>query len=118
MKNLIIALMVFAVTLGVSCKKDNAQPGNDSQKQKEVVLKVEKGVSLVDPTHPPETQGGQGTFPHNTGVCNCGRYSVCHPAYYSLSWYDSNGFGHYEVYDVRYGQTSFPAGAVFSPARP
>jgi hypothetical protein len=114
MKNLIIALMVFAVTLGVSCKKDNAQPGNDHQHEKEITLKVQKGVSVVDPNHPPENGGGQGTFPHNTGVCNCGKYLSCHPYFYYYITYDSDGFG-YRHEGIVGSKTSFPVDSWFGP---
>lgn len=48
---------------------------------------------------------GAETYPHSTGICNCGKYPVCHP----LTYVDSNGNGHVAMP----GQTTFPPGSSF-----
>ena len=109
--------MVFAVTLGVGCKKEsNVTPDSKSKIElKKDLTHADHAVSVVDPQNPPGE--GPGTFPHNTGVCNCGHYAVCHPAYYSVYSYDGQGMGTIRTYEVMPGQTTFPAGASFSPRR-
>jgi len=104
--------MALTLTLGVSCKKDsNLTPESVSQVEMKKELKATtQSVAVVDPTSP-------GAFPHNTGVCNCGRTAVCHPAYYELIYYDSSGLGHTDYHEVRPGQTTFPKGAIFHPAQ-
>lgn len=88
MKRLLIGLMAIALTLGVACKKDAVVQPESSISKKEFAIKdLVKPVttSIADDTetlpNPGEggTIGGQNTYPHSTGICYCGVYSVCHP---------------------------------------
>lgn len=88
MKRLLIALLALTMTLGVACKKSNdvADSKPATELKKEVSLKLPKPVVLGDAkggnTVDDPDQGyptGKDTYPHCTGLCYCGVYSVCHP---------------------------------------
>ena len=94
MKHLLIALIAFALTLGVACKKEtNELNVKSSTEQKAKVDKADLNVDVkqgVDGgggvTAPTPTDGGYGgypggefVYPHVTGGCYCGKYAVCHP---------------------------------------
>lgn len=94
MKRLLIGFMAFALTLGVACKKDAVvQPESSVSKKEFAVKDLVKPVttSIADDTeilpNPGEggTIGGQNTYPHSTGLCYCGVYSVCHPVKHNSS---------------------------------
>jgi len=74
MKNLFIGLLAFAFTLGVSCKKEQIV----DPVKKELTIKKSATVPQ-DPIGIGGYPGGANTYPHNTGLCYCGQYSVCHP---------------------------------------
>lgn len=72
------------MTLGVACKKSN--DFDDAKPSTEVKKAVEKAADLKPNVLGLENTGGIGgypggadTYPHNTGACYCGVYSVCHP---------------------------------------
>lgn len=73
MKHLLIALIALTITLGVACKKEK------------IVEPVKKELSVPKMADAPAEggiggyPGGANTYPHNTGICYCGQYSVCHP---------------------------------------
>ena len=113
MKQLIICLMALAITLGVSCKKESNITSDSKSKieLKKDLTHADHAVSVVDPQNPPGE--GPGTFPHNTGICNCGKYAVCHPNYYETVAYGSDGMGYFVMHKTAPGQTTFPPGATF-----
>lgn len=110
MKKLPIALIALTMTLGVSCKKSNdladSKPSTENKKVIEKSTDLKPTVlGLYDDGGIGGYPGGENTYPHNTGACYCGMYSVCHPTTY----YDGHGNGH-----VSYpGQTTFPPGSTF-----
>lgn len=65
MKKLLIALIAFALTLGVACKKENVEV----VKEKEKVEIVKK--SDVTPETVIQFDYDHNTFPHSTGACLC-----------------------------------------------
>lgn len=74
MKHLLIALIAIIMTLGVACKKSES---HKQEAKKELTIKrladapAESGIGGYP--------GGAATYPHNTGLCYCGAYSVRHP---------------------------------------
>lgn len=117
MKHLLIALVAFALTLGVACKKESF---NDAKIESSISKKEAIGANakdhtsaVLDPTSPGAPGGGGNSYPHNTGACVCGKYATCNPAeYWTVAW-DSNGLGYFVPHKTAYGQTTFPAGAIF-----
>jgi len=105
--------MVFAVTLGVGCKKEsNVTPDSKSKIElKKDLTHADHAVSVVDPQNPPGE--GPGTFPHNTGICYCGYYAVCHPYEYFTYEQISGGLTQMVLHRTAPGQTTFPPGASF-----
>ncbi len=105
--------MAFALTLGVGCKKEeNLVSSNDSK-----IEKVEKATIIKSDVLGVEAPGGgypsgADTYPHNTGGCVCGKYAGCHPyEYWTVAVTD--GLYYYVPHLTKYGQTTFPPGAVF-----
>lgn len=88
MKNLIIALIALTFTLGVACKKSNDIPVKEIKKEISVPKMANTPVGGGIGGYP----GGANTYPHNTGLCYCGQYSVCHPTWHIE--YDEHGNGH------------------------
>lgn len=74
MKNLFIGLLAFALTLGVSCKKEEL-----SKKETKKELTIKKFGDIPAESGIGGYPGGADTYPHSTGACYCGKYSVCHP---------------------------------------
>jgi len=76
----LIALLAFTIVLGTSCKKENVTP-EISQSSELKANNAKAGVPGPGSTVPPPATypDGPDTFPHNTGLCYCGKYSVCHP---------------------------------------
>lgn len=91
--------MAFAIVLGASCKKESLQKEKSAtdhiEAEKEIELKVEKTSSIPPPPWSDDYDDGGGqegdgglngpgypdnenTFPHNTGICTCGRFIGCH----------------------------------------
>lgn len=106
------------MTLGVACKKSNevADSKPATELKKEVSLKLPKPAVLGDAkggnTVEDPDQGfptGKEAFPHNTGLCTCGCYDVCHPDTYWAR--DRNGVEH--LYITGPNQTTFPTDARF-----
>lgn len=91
MKHLLIALIALAITLGVGCKKSNDVV--DSKPAKEVKKEIASAylkLSVLALENPGGGgiggyPGGSDTYPHNTGLCYCGAYSVCHPVQHNSS---------------------------------
>lgn len=94
MKQLLIALIAFALTLGVACKKEtNELNVKSSIEQKAKADKADLNVNVTQGVEGGGTGGGttptpgggggypsgENTFPHNTGACACGQYPLCHP---------------------------------------
>lgn len=111
--------MAVTITLGVGCKKDsnlNAEAGSKIEKVKDGQAH-DHTTATVNPNDGPGGNPGyvdsELNFPHNSGVCNCGKFAGCHPREYAVSWTDSQGFDHFIVHTVMPGQTVFPAGAWF-----
>lgn len=87
MRNLYLALIALTLTLGVACKKTNdvadSKPATEVKKELSHVDLKPNVLALENPGgggggiggYP----GGANTYPHNTGACYCGQYSVCHP---------------------------------------
>lgn len=96
MKKLLIALIALVAVLGIATKNfaQTDIPGTST---------------LPSGSYP----GGQETYPHNTGLCYCGWYSVCHPKEYFL-WTHINGDSMQLVpHLTQPEQTNFPTGSIF-----
>ncbi|AMQ00926.1 hypothetical protein AY601_4075 [Pedobacter cryoconitis] len=132
MKIKLIWALALVIALGASCKKEE-QPQPEKKSYRE--LKENKATAGIrwdlpgtgeppvtfDPGNPlDESNWGYPnnptTFPHNSGVCNCGQYASCHPGGYSVIWYEGvDHNGHVLLFDVKPGQVKFPEGATFFP---
>jgi len=119
-------LLAFVIVLGTSCKKEVSSPSEVESVSKKADIRW----GLPGTSTPPSTidydQGldqsdwgypyNPNVFPHNTGVCNCGMFSNCHPSTYTVARYDySDEMYHLQMYLVKPGQVKFPEGAVFAP---
>lgn len=81
---ILFALFALAFTLGVGCKKENEQPKKQAQSElKQEQQKKSQNFSIFANSTVDEGYGGypggQYVYPHSTGLCYCGQYSVCHP---------------------------------------
>ena len=81
---MLIWVFTLALALGVGCKKEEikADAKVKTEIQKDLKSPAKPDVLAVEDTggggiggYP----GGADTYPHNTGLCYCDKYSVCHP---------------------------------------
>ncbi|GGG97519.1 hypothetical protein [Pedobacter zeae] len=86
MRQLLIGLMVFVVALGASCKKEEVKLDEKVKAKTEIQkdLKAPAKPNVLAVEDPGDGgiggyPGGANTYPHNTGICYCGKYPVCHP---------------------------------------
>jgi hypothetical protein len=84
MKHLLIALIALTMALGVGCKKSEVESVKPSTEVKKLTI-GKSAVAVVDEGGIGGYPGGANTYPHNTGLCYCGEYSVCHPIQHNPS---------------------------------
>lgn len=77
-KLILLGAFALALLLGSGCKKEGTDVSTQTEAKKEAVDKTVKAntVALTETNTYPS---GADTYPHSTGLCYCGIYSVCHP---------------------------------------